>query len=59
MSLSVHLENLERKHTVLENLIHLETTRPLPDFVRITQLKRQKLRLKEQLSHNSAPTAAA
>lgn len=49
MGISTHLENLERKHAVLENLIDLETGRPLPDFVKITQMKKQKLRIKEQL----------
>ena len=49
MSIHAHLENLERKHAVLENLIDLESGRPLPDFVKITQMKKQKLRLKEQL----------
>jgi hypothetical protein len=57
MSINGHLENLERKHAVLENLIELEVTRPLPDFVKITQMKRQKLRLKEQLNQYS-PEAA-
>lgn len=49
MSINAHLENLERKHAVLENLIDLEAGRPLPDFVKITQMKKQKLRIKEQL----------
>jgi len=49
MNIETHVENLERKHAVLENLIGLESTRPLPDFVKITQMKKQKLRIKEQL----------
>jgi len=49
MSIATHLENLERKHAVLENLIDLEVGRPLPDFVKITQMKKEKLRIKEQL----------
>ncbi len=49
MSITGHMENLERKHAVLENLIDLEVGRPLPDFVKITQMKKQKLRIKEQL----------
>ncbi len=57
MSIYAHLESLERKHAVLENLIDLEVGRPLPDFVKITQMKKQKLHLKEQLGQRR-PSAA-
>lgn len=57
MSINAHMENLERKHAVLENLIELEGTRPLPDFVKITQMKRKKLRIKEQLLQHSKEVA--
>ena len=52
------MNNLERKHAVLDSLIDLEVGRPLPDFVKITQMKRQKLRIKEQLSSYNNPAAA-
>ena len=59
MSINTHMENLERKHAVLESLIDLEVGRPLPDFVKITQMKKQKLLIKEQLSsYNLNPAAA-
>ena len=49
MNIEGHTENLERKHAVLESLINLEVGRPLPDFVKITQMKKQKLRIKERI----------
>ena len=58
MSITAHMENLERKHAVLENLINLEVGRPLPDFVKITQMKKQKLRIKEQLRQHLPDEAA-
>lgn len=58
MAITSHIQNLERRHSVLDQLIDLETTRPLPDFVRITQLKKQKLRIKEQLSGFGSSEAA-
>ena len=58
MSINGHMNNLERKHAVLDSLIDLEVGRPLPDFVKITQMKRQKLRIKEQLSSYNNPAAA-
>ena len=58
MSINAHMENLERKHAVLDSLINLEVGRPLPDFVKITQMKKQKLRIKEQLGSYQNPEAA-
>ena len=58
MNITGHMENLERKHAVLENLIDLEVGRPLPDFVKITQMKKQKLRIKEQLRQYQPNEAA-
>ncbi|MEM7653374.1 MAG: YdcH family protein [Pseudomonadota bacterium] len=50
MSLTDHLESLRAKHTVLDEAISAEYHRPSPDSVAITRLKRQKLRLKEQIA---------
>lgn len=49
MSVFAHLETLEEKHARLELEIAEETNRPLPDFTLITNLKKQKLRLKETM----------
>jgi hypothetical protein len=44
-----HFAALETKHDGLEALITAEHQRPLPDELRIAELKKQKLRLKEQI----------
>lgn len=49
MSIEAHLESLERKHGVLETQISERLSHPAPDQVELTQLKREKLRLKEEI----------
>lgn len=49
MNLEAHVENLNAKHAEIENNIHTEEHRPHPDGLRIMELKRQKLRIKEEL----------
>ncbi|MSO89385.1 MAG: DUF465 domain-containing protein [Rhodospirillaceae bacterium] len=44
------LEALKVKHARLEGEIHDENSRPQPDFVHITELKREKLKIKDELS---------
>jgi hypothetical protein len=44
-----HLSALREKHEALERKIEEEETRPLPDTIRIHNLKKEKLRLKEEL----------
>ena len=44
-----HLESLENKHGGLEARIAAEHQRPLPDELRIAELKKQKLKLKDTL----------
>ncbi|PHR91348.1 MAG: DUF465 domain-containing protein [Robiginitomaculum sp.] len=51
MALSAHLEELNHKHTQLDDKIHDEMKHPAPDVVRITKLKKQKLHLKEKIAH--------
>ena len=50
MSVEAHLEQLTTKHAELEREISTEMQSPLPDTLRITQLKRQKLQLKDRIS---------
>ena len=59
MSLSAHIQNLEKRHSVLEGKIESEFVRPLPDFVKVTQLKKQKLLVKEELQRLSKGSQAA
>ena len=47
---TTHQAALESKHAVLDRRIVEETTRPLPDAQVLAGLKKQKLRLKEELS---------
>ncbi len=51
MALSAHLEELNNKHTQLDMKIHAELQHPVPDTVRLTRLKKQKLHLKEKIVH--------
>jgi len=49
MSIDAHLVELTDKHHTLEAEIELEMERPLADTLKITELKRQKLRIKEEI----------
>ncbi|RMF08553.1 MAG: DUF465 domain-containing protein [Alphaproteobacteria bacterium] len=50
MRLDGHLGKLRQKHADIEREIAKETLRPVPDTIRITALKRQKLKLKEEIT---------
>jgi len=45
-----HVSALEAKHAGLENRIMDETRRPAPDAALLAQLKKQKLKIKEELA---------
>ncbi|MEZ5736856.1 MAG: DUF465 domain-containing protein [Novosphingobium sp.] len=45
-----HVSSLELKHAGLEKRLEEEMNRPLPDNAVIQTLKKQKLRIKEELS---------
>ena len=45
-----HVEELASKHAALEALIGEEEHRPLPDVIRIHELKKEKLRLKDEIA---------
>lgn len=49
MALEAHLVELSEKHRTLDRRIEEEMNRPSADTVRITELKRQKLRLKDEI----------
>ena len=44
--------SLRDKHDSLERAIEEENLRPHPDDVRISQLKREKLRIKDEMYHH-------
>jgi len=56
MTLAAHLAELTEKHRVLERKIKEEMARPGADDVHITQLKLQKLRLKDEMAKLQAGT---
>ncbi|MBV8683269.1 MAG: DUF465 domain-containing protein [Caulobacteraceae bacterium] len=49
MAIEARLRELGLKHQTLERAIQDEVSRPAADALRIRELKRQKLRLKEEM----------
>lgn len=49
---SAHVSALSAKHAVLDERIATERQRPQPDTMVIADLKKQKLRLKEEIEHS-------
>jgi hypothetical protein len=47
-----HSSSLQLKHAGLERRIEEEMSRPMPDPAMLQELKKQKLRIKEQLQHH-------
>ena len=56
MSLEAHLESLLRKHGSLETEISQVMLRPVPDQSQLSQLKREKLRVKDEIERIRAET---
>ena len=50
MSMTSHLSALEEKHKALERQIEDELSRPSADDARIAELKRLKLKLKDEIT---------
>lgn len=44
-----HAQALNEKHARLENQIHEEEIRPVPDDARLAELKKAKLKIKDEL----------
>jgi hypothetical protein len=59
MSLSSHLEELKVKHHALESQIDQEMTHPHADTIKISELKKRKLRIKEKIARLSVSKPAA
>ena len=47
---SSHVNALQSKHAGLEQRLHQEMIRPAPDTAMVQQLKKEKLRLKEEIA---------
>jgi len=54
MSLSSHLEELRKKHATLKAEVESAQRSPGFDEYQVTELKKQKLRLKEEIERLSA-----
>ena len=50
MSRNKQIMSLKQKHSDLEHKIAAEAKRPHPDSVHVAELKREKLRIKEQIT---------
>ncbi len=58
MALKAHLQSLNQRHQELETLLTTELKYPHPDDTRLIELKRLKLRIKDQierLRHDASP----
>ncbi|SMP29508.1 YdcH family protein [Shimia sagamensis] len=54
MSVSAHLEELKRKHETLSDQVEQEQRAPGSSDLDVAELKKQKLRLKEEITRLSA-----
>lgn len=50
MSMDERVASLKAKHEALELQIHEEETRPHPDELTLHQLKKEKLRIKDEIA---------
>ncbi len=50
MTADERIDSLRFKHAHLEQEIEEEVHRPLPDELRLTELKREKLRIKDEMA---------
>jgi len=51
MAVSARLEQLSSKHTTLDMKIRQEMRSPIPDTLRISRLKKQKLHIKDTIEN--------
>lgn len=53
MSLSAHLQELRRKHQALADKVETAQRQPATDDLTIAEMKKQKLRIKEEITRLS------
>ena len=58
MALQAHIAELEQKHATLEKLIEEELAAPTGDDLKISQLKREKLKIKDEIIRLQGQTAS-
>lgn len=56
MTIEAHIETLEKKHGVLEEQLHSALLHPSTADTEIAELKRQKLRVKDQIERLRSQT---
>ena len=49
MPLTSRIESLKKRHAAIETQLHAEESRPAQDEIKINQLKRDKLNLKDEI----------
>lgn len=54
MSVTAHVSALQKKHEVLSRTIEEEQRSPASEALHISQMKREKLRIKEEISRLSS-----
>ncbi|MCB2052693.1 MAG: YdcH family protein [Geminicoccaceae bacterium] len=59
MALNEHVESLRSKHARLEQLIDDELHRPHPDDAKIARLKKEKLKIKDEIGHGDTISDAS
>jgi hypothetical protein len=50
MARAQRIESLQKRHTQIEAQLHDEEIRPAPDRIRLQELKREKLLLKDEIA---------
>ena len=58
MTVAEHVDALRAKHATLKQAVEEENQRPHPDDLRIAELKREKLRIKDEIARLEASAAA-
>lgn len=49
MAVADRVQTLRSKHENLDRVLHMEACRPMPDAMTMAQLKKEKLRVKEEI----------
>jgi hypothetical protein len=50
MAVQDHIRTLRTKHANLDQLINRESARPMPDGFKLSEMKREKLRIKDSIA---------
>ena len=54
MSVTAHLEELKKKHQTLSDQVDMAQRSPGADHIKVAAMKKQKLRLKEEITRLSS-----